>query len=55
MFILLPILQTYLWGKANLQRHVMATQKLYAGAKLREIRTRLGLTQKDFEIGRAHV
>jgi len=26
----------------------MATQKLYAGAKLREIRTRLGLTQKDF-------
>ncbi|CUJ89019.1 anaerobic benzoate catabolism transcriptional regulator [Shimia thalassica] len=26
----------------------MATQKLYAGAKLREIRTRLGLTQKEF-------
>jgi len=26
----------------------MAIQKLYAGAKLREIRTRLGLTQKDF-------
>ncbi|PYG30051.1 helix-turn-helix domain-containing protein [Pelagimonas varians] len=26
----------------------MATQKLYAGAKLRDIRTRLGLTQKDF-------
>jgi XRE family transcriptional regulator, fatty acid utilization regulator len=26
----------------------MATQKLYAGAKLREIRRRLGLTQKDF-------
>ncbi|GHG91094.1 helix-turn-helix domain-containing protein [Pseudodonghicola xiamenensis] len=26
----------------------MATQKLYAGAKLREMRTRLGLTQKDF-------
>ncbi len=26
----------------------MPTQKLYAGAKLREIRTRLGLTQKDF-------
>ncbi|MBD3680131.1 MAG: DUF2083 domain-containing protein [Rhodobacteraceae bacterium] len=26
----------------------MATQKLYAGAKLREIRTKLGLTQKDF-------
>jgi predicted transcriptional regulator/transcriptional regulator with XRE-family HTH domain len=26
----------------------MATQKLYAGAKLREIRGRLGLTQKDF-------
>ena len=26
----------------------MATQKLYAGAKLREIRTRLALTQKDF-------
>ena len=26
----------------------MATQKLYAGAKLREIRTRLGLTQRDF-------
>ncbi|WP_319826239.1 helix-turn-helix domain-containing protein [Thalassovita sp.] len=26
----------------------MATQKLYAGAKLRETRTRLGLTQKDF-------
>ncbi|MCF6232300.1 MAG: short-chain fatty acyl-CoA regulator family protein [Rhodobacteraceae bacterium] len=26
----------------------MATQKLYAGAKLREIRTRLGLTQKNF-------
>jgi predicted transcriptional regulator/transcriptional regulator with XRE-family HTH domain len=26
----------------------MATQKLYAGAKLREVRTRIGLTQKDF-------
>ncbi|WP_122076727.1 short-chain fatty acyl-CoA regulator family protein [Pseudophaeobacter sp. EL27] len=26
----------------------MATQKLYAGAKLREMRTRLELTQKDF-------
>lgn len=26
----------------------MATQKLYAGAKLREMRTRLGLTQKSF-------
>ncbi|GGE49437.1 helix-turn-helix domain-containing protein [Actibacterium pelagium] len=26
----------------------MATQKLYAGAKLREIRTKIGLTQKDF-------
>ncbi|GGH30472.1 hypothetical protein SAMN05444007_105171 [Cribrihabitans marinus] len=26
----------------------MSTQKLYAGAKLREIRTRLDLTQKDF-------
>ncbi len=26
----------------------MATQKLYAGVKLREIRTRIGLTQKDF-------
>ena len=26
----------------------MATQKLYAGAKLREIRTRMSLTQKDF-------
>jgi len=26
----------------------MATQKLYAGAKLRETRTRLALTQKDF-------
>ncbi len=26
----------------------MATQKLYAGAKLREIRTRLELTQKEF-------
>lgn len=26
----------------------MATQKLYAGAKLRETRKRLGLTQKDF-------
>ena len=26
----------------------MASQKLYAGAKLREIRTRFGLTQKDF-------
>ncbi len=26
----------------------MATQKLYAGAKLREIRTRLGLTQRAF-------
>ncbi|MBV6636230.1 MAG: ImmA/IrrE family metallo-endopeptidase, partial [Mameliella sp.] len=26
----------------------MATQKLYAGAKLRDIRTRLNLTQKDF-------
>jgi predicted transcriptional regulator/transcriptional regulator with XRE-family HTH domain len=26
----------------------MANQKLYAGAKLRELRTRVGLTQKDF-------
>ena len=26
----------------------MATQKLYAGAKLRELRVRLDLTQKDF-------
>ncbi|MCB1407446.1 MAG: helix-turn-helix transcriptional regulator, partial [Rhodobacteraceae bacterium] len=26
----------------------MANQKLYAGAKLREIRTRLQLTQKEF-------
>ena len=26
----------------------MATRKLYAGAKLRELRTRLGLTQRDF-------
>ncbi len=26
----------------------MATQKLYAGAKLREMRTRLTLTQKEF-------
>ncbi|MGB3243086.1 MAG: short-chain fatty acyl-CoA regulator family protein [Sulfitobacter sp.] len=26
----------------------MATQKLYAGAKLRELRTKVGLTQKDF-------
>ena len=26
----------------------MATQKLYAGAKLRDLRTRMGLTQKDF-------
>ncbi|MEP2030952.1 MAG: short-chain fatty acyl-CoA regulator family protein [Paracoccaceae bacterium] len=26
----------------------MATQKLYAGAKLREMRTRMNLTQKDF-------
>ncbi|WP_430448022.1 helix-turn-helix domain-containing protein [Rhodophyticola sp.] len=26
----------------------MAVRKLYAGAKLRELRTRLGLTQKDF-------
>ena len=26
----------------------MATQKLYAGSKLRELRTRLGHTQKDF-------
>ena len=26
----------------------MATQKLYAGAKLREVRSRIGLTQKDF-------
>ncbi len=26
----------------------MAQQKLYAGAKLREVRTRIGLTQKDF-------
>ena len=26
----------------------MATQKLYAGVKLRETRTRLGLTQKAF-------
>ena len=28
----------------------MATQKLFAGAKLREIRKRLGLTQKDFAL-----
>src|SRR6056297_187635 len=27
---------------------IMATHKLYAGVKLREIRTRLGLTQKAF-------
>ncbi|WP_370158417.1 helix-turn-helix domain-containing protein, partial [Salipiger bermudensis] len=26
----------------------MATRKLYAGAKLRDLRGRLGLTQKDF-------
>ncbi|MEP5003768.1 MAG: helix-turn-helix transcriptional regulator, partial [Paracoccaceae bacterium] len=26
----------------------MAPSKLYAGAKLREVRTRIGLTQKDF-------
>ena len=26
----------------------MANQKLYAGAKLRELRSKLGLTQKDF-------
>jgi predicted transcriptional regulator/transcriptional regulator with XRE-family HTH domain len=26
----------------------MATQKLYAGGKLRELRTKIGLTQKDF-------
>jgi predicted transcriptional regulator/DNA-binding XRE family transcriptional regulator len=26
----------------------MATRKIYAGAKLRELRTRIGLTQKDF-------
>jgi transcriptional regulator with XRE-family HTH domain len=26
----------------------MPAQKLYAGAKLREVRTRIGLTQKDF-------
>ena len=26
----------------------MANQKIYAGAKLRELRTRIGLTQKDF-------
>ena len=26
----------------------MAAQKLYAGAKLRETRQKLGLTQKDF-------
>ncbi|MFK7837920.1 MAG: short-chain fatty acyl-CoA regulator family protein [Sulfitobacter sp.] len=26
----------------------MASQKLYAGAKLREVRTKIGLTQKDF-------
>ena len=26
----------------------MAAQKIYAGAKLREVRTRIGLTQKDF-------
>lgn len=26
----------------------MAQQKLYAGAKLREVRTRIGMTQKDF-------
>ncbi|KIN61708.1 DNA-binding protein [Sulfitobacter noctilucae] len=26
----------------------MASQKLYAGAKLRELRTKIGLTQKDF-------
>lgn len=24
------------------------TQKLYAGTKLREVRTRLGMSQKDF-------
>ena len=28
----------------------MAAQKIYAGAKLREVRTRIGLTQKDFAI-----
>ena len=28
----------------------MAVRKLYAGAKLREIRTRMGLTQKDFAV-----
>ena len=28
----------------------MATQKLYAGAKLRDMRSRLGITQKDFAI-----
>ena len=30
------------------KRRRMTTQKLYAGAKLREVRTRIGLTQKDF-------
>lgn len=28
----------------------MAQQKLYAGAKLREIRNQIGLTQKDFAV-----
>src|SRR6056297_1466823 len=49
-------LQTYHASIANLQiPHLknwspMPTQKLYAGAKLRETRQRLGLTQKDFAV-----
>src|SRR6056297_3564440 len=38
--ILIPRLQT--------DGDAMPAQKLYAGAKLREVRTRIGLTQKDF-------
>jgi len=45
-------LQRLTCDKANLQtvetEFQVATQKLYAGAKLREVRTRLGLTQKAF-------
>jgi predicted transcriptional regulator/transcriptional regulator with XRE-family HTH domain len=41
-------LQIYPFAKANLQSLSMPAQKLYAGAKLREVRARVGLTQKEF-------
>ena len=44
-----PGLQMHYSGIANLQTGgAMAIKKLYAGAKLRETRLRLALTQKDF-------